>query len=152
MIKFFISLNRQSKVRLVRWFIPVTSKEKSSIIQDLSHMVVNRSLKQCNFLEWREYKVVFKRFASLYFIACVDKDANELLVLEMIQRYVEILDSYFCNVCELDLVFNFTKAYHLLDEILIDGDIYDTNKKGILRNMSAQDAMSEKTKTFSSKS
>eukprot|EP01132_Coremiostelium_polycephalum_P001963 gene1963-2409_t len=32
-------------------------------------MVLNRPPKLCNFLEWKEYKIIFKRYASLYFVA-----------------------------------------------------------------------------------
>ena len=60
-----------------------------------------------------------RRYASLYFLACVDDDDNELIVLETIHHFVEVLDRYFGNVCELDLIFNFHKAYHILDELLI---------------------------------
>ena len=35
---------------------------------------------------------------------------NELAALEAIHLFVEILDHYFSNVCELDLVFNFHKV------------------------------------------
>ena len=35
---------------------------------------------------------------------------NELGCLEAIHLFVEILDQYFGNVCELDLVFNFHKV------------------------------------------
>lgn len=38
------------------------------------------------------------RYASLYFIVAVDKDDNELITLETIHHYVEILDRYFGNV------------------------------------------------------
>jgi len=37
----------------------------------------------CNFIEWREGKLIYKRYASLYFIAYTDKDDNELLTLEV---------------------------------------------------------------------
>ena len=37
-------------------------------------------------------------------------DDNELLTLEVIHQFVEILDKYFGNVCELDLIFNFHKV------------------------------------------
>ena len=37
-------------------------------------------------------------------------DDNELLTLEAIHQYVEVLDKYFGNVCELDLIFNFHKV------------------------------------------
>ena len=40
----------------------------------------------------------------------MDVSDNELLYLEAIHLFVEILDHYFQNVCELDLVFNFHKV------------------------------------------
>lgn len=45
----------------------------------------------------------FFRYASLFFIACVDNTDNELITLEKIHLFVEILDRYFGNVsCHLD--------------------------------------------------
>ncbi len=41
---------------------------------------------------------------------CVDVTDNELAYLEAIHLFVEILDRYFSNVCELDLVFFFHKV------------------------------------------
>lgn len=38
------------------------------------------------------------------------------------RRFVEVLDRYFQNVCELDLIFNFHKAYYILDELLVAGE------------------------------
>lgn len=35
---------------------------------------------------------------------------NELGILELIHLFVEVLDGYFGNVCELDLVFHFDKV------------------------------------------
>lgn len=67
-------------------------------------------LPRCNFIEWRDKKIVYKRYASLFFVACVDKDDNELIALEMIHLFVEVLDRYFGNVCELDIIFNFHKV------------------------------------------
>jgi hypothetical protein len=40
----------------------------------------------------------------------VDVTDNELAYLEGIHLFVEMLDRYFGNVCELDLVFNFHKV------------------------------------------
>lgn len=75
----------------------------------------------CNFLDWRNLKLVYKRYASLYFLCAVDQADNELLTLDMIHHFVEVLDKHFANVCELDLVFNFYKAYWLLDEVFLAG-------------------------------
>jgi len=71
-------------------------------------------------------------YASLYFAVCVDPTDNELLTLEIVHRYVETLDKYFGNVCELDIVFNFDKAYYLLDELLIAGEIQESSRKIIV--------------------
>ena len=60
--------------------------------------------------QFRTYKIVYRRYAGLFFTLCVDVSDNELLYLEAIHLFVEILDHYFQNVCELDLVFNFHKV------------------------------------------
>lgn len=44
---------------------------------------------------------------------CVDANDNELAYLEAIHFFVEVLDQFFGNVCELDLVFNFYKVCFL---------------------------------------
>ncbi|KAJ3296357.1 hypothetical protein HK104_001673 [Borealophlyctis nickersoniae] len=63
-----------------------------------------------------DFKVVYRRYASLFFIAGTDVDDNELLTLEIIHRYVEVLDKWFLNVCELDIIFNFQQAYMIIGE------------------------------------
>lgn len=114
--------------------------------RQLKTMVIGRPSKLCNFLEWRDQIVVYKRYASLYFVACVDKEENELLTLEIIHFYVELLDKYFGNVCELDIIFNFHKAYYMLDEMMIAGHMLETSKKQIHRVISNQDSIMEEAK------
>lgn len=43
--------------------------------------------------------IKYIRYASLFFVAGINQDDNELITLEIIHRYVEILDRYFGNVC-----------------------------------------------------
>ena len=43
-------------------------------------------------------KVVYRRYASLFFVAGISQGDNELVVLEVIHRFVEVLDRYFGNV------------------------------------------------------
>lgn len=42
--------------------------------------------KLCNFLEWRDLKIVYKRYASLYFCMAIQAEDNELITLEIIHR------------------------------------------------------------------
>lgn len=44
--------------------------------------------------------VSFFRYASLYFCLAIEDKENELLALEIIHRYVELLDKYFGNVLQ----------------------------------------------------
>ena len=42
--------------------------------------------------------IILYRYASLYFCCSIEQEDNELLTLEIIHRYVELLDKYFGSV------------------------------------------------------
>jgi len=137
-------VSRQGKVRLTKWFNSNwTTKERSKIVKEVSSLVLSRRTKMCNVIEYKELKIVYRRYASLFFIAGIDANDNELICLEIIHRYVEVLDRYFGNVCELDLIFNFNKAYYILDELLIAGELQEPSKKAVLRVITQQDSLAE---------
>mmetsp|Transcript_25500 Transcript_25500/g.83964 ORF Transcript_25500/g.83964 Transcript_25500/m.83964 type:complete len:158 (+) Transcript_25500:146-619(+) len=144
MIHFVLLFSRQGKVRLSKYYSPYSQKERTKVQKEVTQQCIARGAKLCNFIEWRaNIKVVYKRYASLFFAFGVDPEDNELIALEVIHHYVEILDRYFGNVCELDLIFNFHKAYYILDEVLINGELQETSKKLISRVVSEQDALVE---------
>jgi AP-1 complex subunit sigma 1/2 len=73
----------------------------------------------------------------------------------MIHHYVECLDRYFGNVCELDIIFNFHKAYYIIEEILSAGYIQESgiilfnsyiDKRAIMKSLQSQDSMLEEEK------
>lgn len=115
----------------------------------------------CNFLEYKgssppplfpppppshnvlDSKVVYRRYASLFFVAGIDSSDNELITLEIVHRYVEQMDKYYGNVCELDIIFNFQKAYYILDELLIAGEMQESSKRGLLKCIAQQDAIED---------
>ena len=88
-------------------------------------------------------KVVYRRYASLFFIAGCSSTDNELITLEIIHRYVEQMDKYYGNVCELDIIFNFQKAYFILDELLLAGELQESSKKNVLRCIGQQDSLED---------
>lgn len=51
--------------------------------------------------------------------------------------------SPFSQVCELDIIFNFEKAYFILDEFLMGGDVQDTSKKSVLKAIEQADLLQE---------
>ena len=69
-----------------------------------------------------------------------------LLLLQSRQQLFYInhqCSSLFLQVCELDIIFNFEKAYFMLDELLIGGELQETSKKNVLKAISAQDLLQE---------
>ncbi|XP_020903617.1 AP-1 complex subunit sigma-2 isoform X3 [Exaiptasia diaphana] len=143
MFHFMLLFSRQGKIRLQKWYTATSQKDKRKITRDLVTLVLSRKPKMCSFLEYRDIKIVYKRYASLYFCVGMENDDNELVSLEVIHRYVELLDKYFGSVCELDIIFNFEKAYFMLDELLIGGEVQETSKKNVLKAISAQDLLQE---------
>ena len=64
-------------------------------------------------------------------------------VIESVFRYVEVLDKYFGSVCELDIIFNFEKAYFILDELILGGEMQETSKKAVLSQIEQEDKFQE---------
>ncbi|KAM5435555.1 RNA polymerase III-inhibiting protein maf1 [Microsporum canis] len=142
-INYLILLSRQGKVRLAKWFTTLSPKDKAKIIKDVTQLVLSRRTRMCNFLEYKDSKVVYRRYASLFFIAGCSSTDNELITLEIVHRYVEQMDKYYGNVCELDIIFNFQKAYFILDELLLAGEMQESSKKNVLRCISQQDSLED---------
>jgi len=119
----------------------MTAKGKGKIVHDITHLVIARRQRRdlCNFLEYKGTKVVYRQYASLFFVCVIGEEDNELITLEIIHRYVEILDRYFGNVCELDLIFNFQKAYAILDELIMTGELQDSSRNAILSSTQGSD-------------
>eukprot|EP00927_Polykrikos_kofoidii_P075315 TRINITY_DN71450_c0_g1_i1.p1 TRINITY_DN71450_c0_g1~~TRINITY_DN71450_c0_g1_i1.p1 ORF type:complete len:147 (-),score=33.94 TRINITY_DN71450_c0_g1_i1:77-517(-) len=133
-IKFILMVNKQGQTRLAQYYDFLTVRERVTLEGELIRKCLSRSEGQCSFVEYREYRVVYRRYASLYFIVGADpEEANELALLEFIHTLVETLDKYFENVCELDIMFNLDKAHVILDEMVLDGCIVETTKAAALK-------------------
>ncbi|KAF1323480.1 Coiled-coil domain-containing protein, partial [Globisporangium splendens] len=134
MIEAVLLVSRQGKTRLSKWYLAASLKEKTRMIREITSLVLSRPQKQCNFIEFKDKKIVYKRYASLFFIACISKDENELITLESIHMFVEVLDRYFGN------------AYYILDEMFIGGFQVESSKKEVLRICTAQEDYMDESK------
>eukprot|EP00043_Microstomoeca_roanoka_P003519 m.44285 g.44285 ORF g.44285 m.44285 type:complete len:159 (-) comp12100_c0_seq2:572-1048(-) len=143
MIQFVLMFSRQGKLRLQKWYGAASQKDKKKTTRELITLILSRKTKMSNFLEWKDVKVVYKRYASLYFAFAISNTDNELMALEAIHRYVELLDKYFGSVCELDIIFNFEKAYYILDELLLGGEMQESSKKEVLKAVAQHDVLEE---------
>ncbi|XP_065886299.1 AP-3 complex subunit sigma-1-like isoform X2 [Dysidea avara] len=155
MIKAIIVFNNQGKPRLVKFFSHFSEEEEQQIIREIFHMVSKRDDLVCNFLEGGsklgtgDFKLVYRHYATLYFVFCVDSSESELGILDLIQVFVETLDKCFENVCELDLIFHVDKVHNILQEICMGGMVLETNMSEIMTHVEAQ-SKQEKSETSTS--
>ncbi|KAI9683371.1 MAG: AP-2 complex subunit sigma [Trizodia sp. TS-e1964] len=132
-------------LRVLRYFPPLTPRqdaEKIKLKGEVHRLVAPRDQKhQSNFVEFRNSRIVYRRYAGLFFCACIATNDNELAYLEAIHFFVEVLDAFFGNVCELDLVFNFYKVYAILDEVFLAGEIQEASKQVVLTRLEHLDKL-----------
>lgn len=83
----------------------------------------------------KDTKLIYRHFATLYFVFAVDNAESELGILDLIQVFVEVLDKCFENVCELDIIFNSDKCHYILDEIVMGGMVLETGVGEIMESI-----------------
>ncbi|KAG8516347.1 Arpin, partial [Galemys pyrenaicus] len=128
-------------------FIPQPEEIQQQIVRETFHLVLKRDDNICNFLEGgsliggSDYKLIYRHYATLYFVFCVDSSESELGILDLIQVFVETLDKCFENVCELDLIFHMDKVHYILQEVVMGGMVLETNMNEIVAQMEAQNRL-----------
>uniref|UniRef100_A0A8C6M379 Adaptor related protein complex 3 subunit sigma 1 n=1 Tax=Nothobranchius furzeri TaxID=105023 RepID=A0A8C6M379_NOTFU len=151
MIKAILIFNNHGKPRLSKFYEHFNEDIEQQIIRETFHLVSKRDENVCNFLEGgmliggSDYKLIYRHYATLYFVFCVDSSESELGILDLIQVnsqvFVETLDKCFENVCELDLIFHVDKVHHILAEMVMGGMVLETNMNEIITQVDLQNKM-----------
>lgn len=145
---------------------------QQQIIKETFQLVSKRDDNVCNFLEGgrlvginkhfvffckfvyfsliggSDYKLIYRHYATLYFVFCVDSSESELGILDLIQVFVETLDKCFENVCELDLIFHVDKVHYILNELVMGGMVLETNMTEILIRIEEQNKMEKQEVSY----
>ncbi|KAG5648216.1 hypothetical protein DXG03_006171 [Asterophora parasitica] len=143
MIHAVLIFNTSGVARLTKFYTPL-HQSSQTLVQKIFSLICIRPAGLCNFLDAPEleaflgpkdeigrWQVVYRNYATLYFVFVVDGAESELGILDLIQVFVESLDRAFENVCELDLVFHFDEVHHILAEIIQGGLVLETNVEEI---------------------
>ncbi|CAF2018869.1 unnamed protein product [Brassica napus] len=138
MIKAVMMMNTQGKPRLAKFYDFLPVEKQQELIRGVFSVLSSRPENVSNFLEidslfGPDSRLVYKHYATLYFVLVFDGSENELAMLDLIQVLVETLDKCFSNVCELDIVFNYSKMHTVLDEIVFGGQVLETRSDEIMK-------------------
>lgn len=137
MIHAVLVVNEAGQARLVRWYTSVT--DQTNLLRRIFLAVSRRGDSQCNFLDFntlaftKKTKLVYRHYATLYFIFVCEETESELGILDLIQVFVEALDRCFESVCELDLIFHADRVHYVLDEMVQGGLVLETNMTAVLK-------------------
>jgi AP-1 complex subunit sigma 1/2 len=56
-------MSRQGKTRLAKWYsTSLSTREKNRYIKEVNALVLTRGARYCNFMDYNEYKIVYKRY------------------------------------------------------------------------------------------
>lgn len=148
MIKGIIIVNNHGNPRLVKFYQTVESEvQQQSVIRRVFQQVSSRPDSFCNYLEgivpeWGDnIKLIYRHYATLYFVFAVDAQESDLGILDLIQVFVEALDKNFSNVCELDIIFHSDRVHYILDEVVMGGMVLETNIVSVLQAIKDQDRL-----------
>ncbi len=135
-------INNSGKARMLKFYEQLTENVQQGIVREVFSLLSKRSDNVCNFLEGgsvtalgKDTRLIYRHYATLYFVFAVDASESELGILDLIQVFVEVLDKCFENVCELDLIFNCDKVHYILDEIVMGGMVLETNIADIMESI-----------------
>ncbi|XP_076022197.1 AP-4 complex subunit sigma-1 [Genypterus blacodes] len=143
MIKFVLMVNRQGQTRLSRYYQPVELNRRVALEADVVRCCLARKKDQCSFVDYKDYKLVCRQYAALYIVVGITDAENELSIYELVHNFVEVLDKYFSRVSELDIMFNLDRVHLILDEMIQNGHIVETNKSCILAPLTVLDKMAD---------
>lgn len=125
MIRWMALFSRLGKVRLRQFYVSMPIAKQTKTISDATALVLKRTPSQAAFVDFKDSKLIYRRYASLYVCFCMERDDNEILALECIHRYVQALDQSFGSVTELDIIFGFQTAYAILNEMIMAGNMIE---------------------------
>ncbi|KAM6255221.1 AP-4 complex subunit sigma-1 [Pygoscelis adeliae] len=139
MIKFFLMVNKQGQTRLSRYYEHVEINKRTMLEAEVIKNCLSRSKDQCSFIEYKDFKLVYRQYAALFVVVGINETENEMAVYELIHNFVEVLDKYFSRV----IMFNLDRVHIILDEMVLNGCIVETNRNRILAPLFVLDKVAE---------
>ncbi|XP_060117421.1 AP-4 complex subunit sigma-1 isoform X2 [Heteronotia binoei] len=139
MIKFFLMVNKQGQTRLSRYYEYMDLRKRTMLEAEVIKHCLSRSKEQCSFIEYKDFKLVYRQYAALFIVVGINETENEMAVYELIHNFVEVLDKYFSRV----IMFKLDRVHIILDEMVLNGCIVETNKTRILAPLLVLDKMAE---------
>ncbi|XP_064599697.1 AP-4 complex subunit sigma-1-like [Liolophura sinensis] len=116
MLKFLLVVNRQGHKRVSRYYEHMGHPDDRLTTElDIVRRTLSHDHKQCSFLDYHDYRLIYRKYLNLYFIIGVDKD-------------------------EAQIMYNIDHVHMILDEMIVNGQVVETSQSRILGPIQLLDA------------
>ncbi|KAK8807104.1 hypothetical protein WA158_003863 [Blastocystis sp. Blastoise] len=138
MIQFLLIVNKSGQTRFSKYYTFENAKERSTLEGEVTRICLGRRDEECSVFEHRGYRVIYRHFGRLIFLigTTMEADENILSLYEFMNLFVGSLELYFTRLTELDIMLNLEKVHYILDEMIMNGTVYETNKDHITKQLS----------------
>lgn len=98
-VKFILMVNKQGQTRLANYYDWHSIDERNALEAEIIRKCLSRTETQCSFMDYRGMRVVYRRYASLFFIVGMDPEEDVSNVharsvrTESLDGYAEALDA-----------------------------------------------------------
>lgn len=137
MLHSVLIFNEVAKPRLMRFYDGTPLRNQGEVLKGIHALVSDRNADDCcvinDYKNNPDLKLIYRHFATLFFVVVIDTAESELAILDLIQVLVQVLDACFENVCELDLIYHFDRVHYILDELVIGGCVLESNVDSIMQ-------------------
>nr|POE53143.1 ap-4 complex subunit sigma [Quercus suber] len=86
-IRFILMVNKQGQTRLAQYYEYLTLEERRAFEGEIVRKCLACNEQQCSFVEHRNYKIVYRRYASLFFLVGVDNDETSSIRLSSVTSF-----------------------------------------------------------------
>ncbi|GMM30932.1 Aps3 protein [Martiniozyma asiatica (nom. inval.)] len=158
MIHSVLIFNNEGLPRLVRFYTETLVDKQQLLLKQIHSLLSQRSESHSSFLstppileEYGDVHIIYRHYATLYFVFIVDSNESHLAILDLIQVFVQVLNRCFKDVCELDLVFHWQVLQIALSEMIQGGMVIETSINKIftaIDAMNQQGGLGTNTDTF----
>ncbi|CAN8000214.1 unnamed protein product [Ixodes hexagonus] len=140
MYKFLLIANFDQRLRYAYYFDHVDKSRRAQLTTALIQKCLTRTQTSCSFFEHEGFSIVYRKVGKLLFIIGTDGEENHLAVYEFVRAFVQVLDVYFAGVVRLVIITEFHKLHLILQQMVINGSVIETNVKNVLEPVRAFDS------------
>ncbi|EZG68105.1 clathrin adaptor complex small chain [Gregarina niphandrodes] len=115
--------------RYGRWWIPETERDRKRVLDAL----MKRPKKTPILTLYRQRKIAVRCYGDLLFAVGIDSPEYESMAFELIHLIISVLNDYYGNVTESDIIHRPDIIVHLMEYMICSGILVQPGKASLVK-------------------